>query len=114
MLIAAGGSKELIEKAAEQSHGLGMFIRSQVGLDREAATHAFSDFIKGGTTTPDQIEFINLLVEELTANGVMEPDRLYQTPYIDISPHGSDGVFPSARENQLFKVLAEIRLSAAA
>lgn len=114
MLIAAGGSKELIEKAAEQCHGLGMFIRSLVGLDREAATQAFSDFIKGGTATPDQIEFVNLVVEELTANGVMEADRLYQTPYIDINPQGPDGVFPSAKVDQLLKVLAEIRLSAAA
>lgn len=79
MQIDAGGSRELIQKAAEQSHGLGMFIRSLVGLDREAATQAFSEFIKGGTATPDQIEFINLLVEELTANGVMEAERLYQS-----------------------------------
>ncbi|MCM2288460.1 MAG: hypothetical protein NDI67_05465 [Sulfuritalea sp.] len=57
---------------------------------------------------------INLVIEELTANGVMEPDRLYQTPYIDISPQGPDGVFPSARVDQLFKILADIRVSAAA
>lgn len=113
MLIEAGGSKELIAKAAEQSHGLGIFVRSLVGLDREAAMAAFNEFIKGGKATADQLEFINLLVEELTANGVMEPDRLYQTPYIDINPLGPDGVFPSSVE-QLFKVIAEIRMSAVA
>ena len=113
MLMEAGGSKELIAKAAEQSNGLGIFIRSLVGMDREAAMAAFNDFIKGGKATADQLEFINLLVEELTANGVMEPERLYQTPYIDINPQGPDGVFPS-NVNQLFKVIADIRLSAVA
>jgi type I restriction enzyme R subunit len=35
MLIAAGGSKELIDQAVKKCHGLGIFIRSLVGLDRE-------------------------------------------------------------------------------
>ena len=37
MLVEAGGSPEVIEQAKEQSHGLGIFIRSLVGLDSETA-----------------------------------------------------------------------------
>jgi type I restriction enzyme R subunit len=42
MLVAAGGSAEVIQQATEQSQGLGIFIRSLVGLDRETAKQAFS------------------------------------------------------------------------
>ena len=114
MLIEAGGSPELISQAREQSHGLGIFIRSLVGLDREAATQAFSEFISGTTATPNQIEFINLVVQYLTENGVMEPDRLYESPFTDINPLGPEGVFPSAKVDQMVQVLVEIRQMAAA
>jgi type I restriction enzyme R subunit len=114
MLIEAGGSAELINLAKQQSHGLGMFIRSLVGLDRETATQAFSEFISGTTATPNQIEFINLIVQYLTENGVMEPDRLYESPFTDINPQGPEGVFSSAKVGQMVQVLADIKQKAAA
>lgn len=114
MLVEAGGSPELIKAATEQSHGLGIFIRSLVGLDREAAMHAFSDFVSGTTATPNQMEFIELIVQELTQNGVMDVARLYETPFVDISPMGPEGIFPSAKVEQMIQVLAEIRGRAAA
>jgi type I restriction enzyme R subunit len=114
MLIEAGGSMELINLAKEQSHGLGIFIRSLVGLDRETATQAFSEFISGTTATPNQIEFINLVVQYLTENGVMEPDRLYESPFTDINPQGPEGVFSSAKVDKMVQVLMEIRQRAAA
>ncbi|MDD2658114.1 MAG: DEAD/DEAH box helicase family protein [Methylococcales bacterium] len=114
MLIDAGGSPELINEASEQNHGLGLFIRSLVGLDRETAKQAFSEFISGTTATPNQIEFINLIVEYLTENGVMEPDRLYESPFTDISPQGPEGVFPSAKVDRVIQTLVEIRQRAAA
>lgn len=42
-------------------HGLGLFIRSLVGQDREAAMQVFRDLLLGGTATPDPIEFIDLI-----------------------------------------------------
>jgi hypothetical protein len=42
MLVESGaGSDADIARAREESHGLGLFVRSLVGLDREAATTAF-------------------------------------------------------------------------
>jgi type I restriction enzyme, R subunit len=40
----AGGSDD-IERAKEESHGLGLFVRSLVGMDREAAKAALADFL---------------------------------------------------------------------
>ena len=114
MLLEAGGSAELITEAKDKSHGLGIFIRSLVGLDRDAAMQAFSDFIEGTTTTPNQIEFINLVVEELTQNGVMEPGRLFESPYTDINAQGPLGVFPPATVTQIVQVLEGIRERAVA
>lgn len=114
MLIEAGGTQPLIEEAKAQSQGLGLFIRSLVGLDREAAMQAFSAFLTGTTATPDQIEFIQLVVQELTLNGVMEADRLFQSPFTDVNAQGPLGIFPAAKVTQLVEVLAGIRSRAAA
>lgn len=114
MLFEAGGTKELIDQAVEKCHGLGVFIRSLVGLDREAAKQAFSEFITGTTATPNQIEFIDLVVQELTEHGTMEVGRLYQSPFIDLSPQGPEGVFSSAKVDEMVKVLEEIMHRAAA
>lgn len=114
MLLVAGGSPSLINEAKEQCHGLGIFIRSLVGLDREAAMQAFSEFITGTTTTPNQIEFINLIVQELTQTGVMEPERLFESPFTDLNAQGPLGVFPQAKVTQIVQVLESIRERAAA
>jgi type I restriction enzyme R subunit len=109
MLMDAGGSKALIDEAREKSHGLGIFIRSLVGLDREAAMQAFSTFLQGTTATPNQIEFINLIVQELTQNGVMDADRLFQSPFTDVNAQGPLGIFPPARVTEIVQVLEDIR-----
>lgn len=65
----------------EESHGLGLFIRSLVGLDRGAATAAFDRFLGDGSLSANQLRFVQMIVEELTANGVMEVARLYEPPF---------------------------------
>ena len=114
MLADAGGTPELIQKAAEDKSGLGIFIRSLVGMEREAVAQAFSDVIAGTQATPDQIEFIELIVSELTTNGVMEGRRLYESPFLDICPQGPEGLFPVTKVERLVQVLDEIRQRAAA
>jgi len=114
MLEDAGGTPELIQKAAEDKFGLGIFIRSLVGMEREAVSQAFSEVIAGTQATPDQIEFIELIVAELTATGVMEAGRLYESPFLDISPQGPEGLFPAAKVERMVQVLDEIRRRAVA
>ena len=75
---------------------------------------AFSEFLKGSTATPDQIEFIELVVQELTLNGVMEADRLFQSPFTDISSQGPLGMFSPSKVSTLMDVLQSIRARAAA
>ena len=114
MLTEAGGTPELIQKAVEDKFGLGIFIRSLVGMEREAVAQAFSDVIAGTQATSDQIEFIDLVVSELSTNGVMDAGRLYESPFLDISPQGPEGLFPGAKVDRMVQVLDEIRRRAEA
>ncbi len=110
MLLEAGvGTDADLDRAKKEGAGLGLFLRSLVGLDREAAKRAFGRFLIGRTATSSQIEFINLIIEHLTEHGVMDPGRLYESPFIDISPQGPEGVFPSADVDGLIEILNDIR-----
>jgi type I restriction enzyme, R subunit len=114
MLIDSGtGAPADIELAKERSHGLGLFVRSLIGLDREAAVEAFGGYLDGTKFTADQIHFINLIVNELTANGVVEPARLYESPYIDHAPTGPDTVFPEADVDSIVHILNTVKANAA-
>ena len=91
MLLESGAGTEAdIARAREESHGLGLFVRSLVGLDREAATEAFDRYLSDTTFSANQLRFVKLIVEHLTANGVMEVARLYESPFTDNAPHGPD------------------------
>lgn len=114
MLLQAGGTPALITEAKAHCQGLGLFVRSLVGLDHEAAMQAFSEFINGTTATPNQIEFINLVVQELTQTGVMEPGRLFESPFTDVNAQGPLGVFPPTEVKLLVGVLTQIRERAVA
>ena len=114
MLIEAGGSQDLLKKAVAESLGLGIFIRSLIGMDRDAVVQEFNALIAGSTATPDQIEFIDLMVSELTANGMMDAQRLYESPFLDISPQGPEGLFPSAKVEQMVQLLDVIKQRAMA
>jgi type I restriction enzyme R subunit len=114
MLNAGVGTASEVADAKEKNGGLGVFIRSLVGLDREAAKQAFSQFLTSGTSTANQVEFVNMIVDYLTEHGVMEPARLYESPFTDKSPRGPEGVFSSEQVDTLVAVLSKIRERAAA
>jgi type I restriction enzyme, R subunit len=87
-----GSCPEEIE-IAKNGDGLGLFVRSLVGLDREAAKNALSGFLRDRNLTANQIEFTNLIINHLAARGWISPAQLYDSPFTDIHPHGVDGVF---------------------
>src|ERR1019366_3445516 len=61
MLTASGvGSPDHLEKAKAECSGFGLFVRSMIGLDREAAKQALAGFLSGKTLTSNQIEFVDL------------------------------------------------------
>jgi type I restriction enzyme, R subunit len=115
ILLEAGiGQNADLEQAKQTSQGLGGFIRSLVGLDREAAKQAFGDFLAASTASANQIQFINLIIDHLTHHGIMDPGLLYESPFTDINSQGPEGVFSQQQVDGLVTVLANIRAAATA
>ena len=115
ILVSNGvGSVEDIERAKTESQGLGVFIRSLVGLDREAAKQAFAGFLTGKTLAANQIEFVNMVINYLTEHGVMNAETLYESPFTDIAPTGPDGIFTSPQIDELMAILGNVQAMAMA
>lgn len=93
---------------------IGIFIRSLVGLERDAAKAALADFMEGRTLTANQIEFINLIVDHLTERGAMDPRRLYESPFSDLDDQGVGGIFSLEDAKVLVQVLRDVESRAAA
>jgi type I restriction enzyme R subunit len=113
MIEEAGASDgDLAEVRGEG--GLGLFVRSLVGLERDAAKDAFAEFMAGKNLNGNQIEFINLIIDHLTERGAMDPRRLYESPFTDFDDQGVSGLFPQGDVQQIVKVLNDVRGRAAA
>ena len=108
------GTREEIRHAAEDSQGLGLFVRSLVGMDREAAKEAMAGFIAGKILSANQLEFINLVIDHLTEHGVMPAARLYESPFTDVTPRGPDDLFQPAEIDELLQALEAVRATAVA
>ena len=114
LLEQAAGDKHLIDQAKEATGGLGLFVRSLLGLERGAAMEAMADFLNEQNATASQLEFAKLMVNYLTVDGVITKERLYDSPFTNVAATGPDSIFPEAKVEQLFKVIEEIRLRAVA
>ncbi|AKB44121.1 DEAD/DEAH box helicase family protein [Methanosarcina vacuolata] len=106
-----GGPEEIV-RAREVSNGLGLFVRSLIGLDREAAKQSLATFLTGKTLTANQIEFINLIINHLTEHGAMDAALLYESPFTDLTPQGPDGLFTSTQIDELIATLEQITATA--
>jgi type I restriction enzyme, R subunit len=114
ILIGAGAGTPDELKKVRSGTGLGLFVRSIVGLDREAAKRAFDGFLTGRTLSANQIQFVNLIVDYLTQSGWMNAAQLYESPFSDFSPKGVEGVLSPEQVTQLVGVLDDIRTRATA
>lgn len=98
-----------LEGVQQESRGLGTFVRSLVGLERPAASEALAGFIQSRSLTADQLHFVDLVVDHLTKNGMMEPGRLYDSPFTDLAPRGPEDLFGEADIQELIAALAVVR-----
>lgn len=113
LLAEAGATEDELARARDESQGLGLFIRSLIGLDREAATAAFAEFLADRTHSAGEIRFIEMIIDHLTRNGVVEARRLYESPFTDVAPHGPDMFFSDEEVDRIIVILDEVRANAA-
>ena len=93
--------------ARSESPSLPYFVRSLVGMDRAAAQSAFSTFLSDRSLTPQQIRFIELIIDQLTSRGVMEASALYEPPFTAIHHEGPEALFANNQPTieQIFETL---------
>lgn len=85
---------------------LGVFIRSILGLDTDAANALFSDFLSSGNLRADQITFINNIIKFLTVNGKIEKKMLFDTPpFNNEHQDGIIGIFDDAEATKILKLI---------
>ena len=114
IMVENGLDASQVRDAAASAHGLGLFVRSLIGLDRAAATDALSAFSAGTTFTGNQLAFVNLLVEQLTQRGEVDPELLFTAPFTDVAPTGPAALFGDAKVTELVALLHRIRGTAEA
>ena len=79
--------------ARSDAPSLAHFVRGMVGMDRAAAQGAFSEFLSNRSLTTPQIRFIEMVIDQLTARGVMEPSALYEAPFNSVHASGPEALF---------------------
>jgi type I restriction enzyme R subunit len=109
-----GGDHETLMREIGSEKPLGWFIRSIVGMDVQAARSAFADFIAHGKLRPDQVNFMEAIIQHLTQNGVIDKAMLAETPFTDIHDQGVFGVFGEGELVQLVSLIDEVNGNAVA
>jgi type I restriction enzyme, R subunit len=107
------GTDADIERAEQEAGSFGLFVRGLVGLDREAAQGALATFLDRKRFNSRQIDYIGLVIQELTVNGTIEARRFYEAPYTDLAPSGPDTLFTETEVDELITVLNNVRNTAA-
>lgn len=106
ILVAAGvGDDETFEVASERAGNFGLFIRSLVGLDQGAAKARFAEFLDDKRYSKNQIEFVNLIINELVERGVVSAKRVYEPPYVGLAPEGPEAMFAANDLDRIFEIL---------
>lgn len=113
ILLESGvGSSVDFEEAKKRAGGFGSFIRSLVGLDHAAAKAVFNELLSKSNYTANQINFINLVINDLAQNGIVDPARFYEAPYTALSAVGPQGLFTIEQIEEIDHLLESVRQNA--
>ncbi len=103
--LGGEGTKEQFLSIYGQEQSLGKLVRSLVGLEMAAVQQAFATFLDTSRYNANQIHFVLNIIDYLTANGVMEPGKLYDQPFTYFSNTGVEGIF---NDNDVTELIAKV------
>ena len=114
MLLDAGlGDREAIDQLGSNNDaGLPGFIRSVVGMDRQAASLALNKALaseNGVPLTATQIDFLERIVDWLARDGVIDPQILWEAPFNKDHPQGVMGIFPQEQVKAIIGALESLK-----
>lgn len=101
-------SRERFEQCFGNEQPLPLFIRSLVGLDRAAAKDALATFLDASRYNSQQIRFVEMIIDRLTAHGTIDPGQLYEPPFTGVHHEGLDGAFDDAAANGIVEAVREV------
>ena len=78
---------------SSEAPSLAHFVRKLVGMDRGTAIKAFAAFMTDKSLSTQQTRFIELIIEQLTVQGIIPPEALYEPPFTNLNVGGPDAVF---------------------
>lgn len=92
----------------KEAPSLAHFVRGMVGMDRKAAQEAFATFLSDHSLTPPQIRFVEMVIDQLTARGIMDAEALYEAPFSDLHAGGPDALF-AGNENVIDGIFEQLK-----
>ncbi len=106
---------ELLIHFPNKSQSLALAIRQVIGLDAARVDQHFREFVqKYPALNANQIRFLELLKGYIARYGVIEPEKLWDSPFTTLHAEGVDGVFTdSSQIDDLLVLLTEINQPAA-
>jgi len=113
ILLESGVGRSVdFERAEEEAGDFGIFIRSLVGLDHTTAKGLFGAFLANSSFSAEQINFINLVIDDLAQNGIVTAARFYDAPYTAISAVGPQALFTPEQIQEIDSLLESVRRNA--
>lgn len=109
IFMSEGSSPMELAAMTRNVSGLGLFVRSLIGLDRIAARSAFQSFLSGRIHSANQLQFVELVVDYLTRRGYVDPAQLYDPPFTDNHSAGIGGLFSDPEVAEMVVILSAIR-----
>lgn len=101
------GSKELFKEVFGEQP-LGEFIRSVVGLDKTEAKNAFSKIVNFANLNAQQIQFMDVLINYFSVNGILEIQQLFHPPFSDVYSGGIVQLFGNESAKNIADTIIEI------
>jgi type I restriction enzyme R subunit len=115
ILIKALNANEMYLERTRRAHGgLGVFLRSLSGMNREATRRAFEDFRKGRSFNSGQLRYLDMVIDYVARNGDIDFAALYSQPFVSLAPRGPEDLFTEADITSLEAVIKSVRATAVA
>jgi type I restriction enzyme R subunit len=114
MFVAVGVDQSDIAQV-RAGDGFGLFVRSLVGLERDAAKKAFEGFLADKSPSANQIEFLNMgsIIQPTGMPRTRDCSMRIRLP-TSIDPMGIAELFGQSEIDQVVSVLEDVRRRAAA
>ena len=81
-------------------------------MERSAVEETLADFVAAPGFTHRQHAFVDLVIQQLTIAGHLDPRRLYEDPFDGLAPQGPDEIFTDAQVSELITRLRRVDASA--